>query len=184
MLLGGIWHMNGMLRAENWKFIFWGGMHGIALAAHKFSMEKFPRFTSGVVQTKASVVMMTNIVTPKRSNWIGTIVGVIFTFHFVCFCWIFFRAGSFTDGMVMLQQMFEHFSPEVFVPMLTAYQPVMIIMGIGFLLHFMPTKMENIWQKAVIKIPVYGKVVCLVFLIWLIAQVKTAQPVMPIYLQF
>lgn len=32
-LLGGLWH------GVHWKFVIWGGLHGVALAAYKFSLD-------------------------------------------------------------------------------------------------------------------------------------------------
>jgi alginate O-acetyltransferase complex protein AlgI len=170
MLLGGIWHMSGMLRAENWKFIFWGGMHGLGLAADKY-MNRFSFITNFKQKAEA-----------KRG--LHRIILVLITFHFVCFCWIFFRASSFTDGITMLGQIFSHFTPEVFLPMLNAYTPVMVVLALGFVLHLMPIEIEGWWQAFVTKLPWIGKTILLVALIWLIVQVKSASPILPIYLQF
>src|SRR5690606_2664419 len=35
MLLGGLWH------GASWRFIIWGGLHGLALSAHKFYRARF-----------------------------------------------------------------------------------------------------------------------------------------------
>ena len=65
MLLGGFWH------GASWNFIFWGALHGTALVVDKIWNNITGKFI------------------PK--NWIVRIVGVLITFHFVCFCWIFFK---------------------------------------------------------------------------------------------
>ncbi len=184
MLLGGIWHMNGMLRAENWKFIFWGGVHGVSLAVDKMIGGRYrvsalrlkvgTAFSSGMVRVKSVLGFS------PGSRWLG----ILLTFHLVCFCWIFFRAGSFTDGMTMLHQVFTSFAPEVLVPMVAGYSSVFIMLGIAFFLHLMPRSWESWWQGFVTRLPVIGKVALLVGLIWLIAQVKSSEPVLPIYLQF
>src|SRR5688500_6710161 len=69
MLLGGLWH------GASWRFIIWGALHGLALTAHKFYTSRFPR---------------QNIAYGPWSN----VVRIFFTFHFVCFCWIFFRTAN------------------------------------------------------------------------------------------
>ena len=65
MLLGGLWH------GANWTFLFWGGLHGLALCLDKLR--------------------------PKRENPgpAARLLGVLGTYLFVCFAWIFFRADSF-----------------------------------------------------------------------------------------
>ena len=70
MLLGGLWH------GANLRFIIWGALHGLALAVHKTFAEYFPTATDG----KRSV--MSRITSP---------LFLLITFHFVAFCWIFFR---------------------------------------------------------------------------------------------
>jgi alginate O-acetyltransferase complex protein AlgI len=170
MLLGGIWHMSGMLRRENLKFIFWGAMHGLGLATDKF-ISRYPLVSHFKQQAE------------KSRSW-QRVIGVLLTFHFVCFCWIFFRASSFADGIVILQQIFSHFTPAVFLPMLNAYTPVMIILAFAFLLHLMPVKIEDWWLTSVTKLPWLGKTALLVSLIWIIVQVKSTSPILPIYLQF
>lgn len=78
MLLGGLWH------GADWTFIVWGGLHGTALCAHKFYRKHIKR---------------TNIVRNKPVQYFSA---NILTNIFVCFCWIFFRADSFsTAGQII-----------------------------------------------------------------------------------
>ncbi len=72
-LLGGIWHGAG------WTFVFWGLMHGIALAIHRFWKEL-------------------GMTMPKLLAW-------FVTFNFVNFAWVFFRAKSFDDAIRVLKGM-------------------------------------------------------------------------------
>jgi D-alanyl-lipoteichoic acid acyltransferase DltB (MBOAT superfamily) len=69
MLLGGLWH------GANWTFLIWGGLHGVALVFdHAYRRSDFH----------------------KRIGWRpwAVVVDWAVTFHFVCFCWLFFRAPS------------------------------------------------------------------------------------------
>ena len=67
MVLGGIWH------GAAWKFVIWGALHGGFLAVERAT--GFARDAEG------------------RPPW-RRVLGVLLIFHFVCFCWIFFRAPT------------------------------------------------------------------------------------------
>jgi D-alanyl-lipoteichoic acid acyltransferase DltB (MBOAT superfamily) len=69
MLLGGLWH------GANWTFLIWGALHGAALVVdHAYRRS---RLYARIGKHPAVVVI----------DW-------AITFHFVCFCWLFFRAPS------------------------------------------------------------------------------------------
>ena len=79
MLLGGLWHGAGM------NFVLWGGLHGAALCVHKVWMRRRNRGGFGRI---------------------GQVLSVAATFVFVCLCWVFFRAESFSTAQVVLQKLF------------------------------------------------------------------------------
>lgn len=79
MVLGGLWH------GANYTFVFWGLLHGLALCVHKVYMK-----------------LRKN----KKENVIGSAISVIFTYIFVCICWVFFRAESFSVAVDVLSKMF------------------------------------------------------------------------------
>ena len=107
MLLGGLWH------GASWNFIVWGGLHGAALAVHKFLRSLLHR--------------------PKtyRSTGIRRFFAVVITFHFVCFCWIFFRNTTFEGSQTMIRQIFTSFHPELFVQLITGYWKVFALMALA-----------------------------------------------------
>ena len=71
--LGGFWHGAG------WTFIFWGGLHGIALMCHR--MWKSLGFSMN-----------------KHLAW-------FITFNFINITWVFFRAKEWTDAINILKGM-------------------------------------------------------------------------------
>jgi len=75
MLLGGLWH------GASWNFVFWGGLHGSALAAHKFWGE----LGCGDWIERQPVVR----IAWRPLSWLLTISVVVVG-------WIFFRAQSWT----------------------------------------------------------------------------------------
>ncbi len=163
MLLGGLWHGAGF------RFVLWGAMHGIALAGHKLYLEIFPARTENN--------------SPVRSLLITTL-SVIITFHFVCFCWIFFRADNMEVAGQMIRQILFHFNPQIFFDFVGGYKNVLLIMLFGYSLHFIPKSVELKTEHNVMRLPILLKVVFLVLVIFLIVQFKSSEIQPFIYFQF
>lgn len=75
MVLGGLWHGLG------WTFAVWGLLHGAALALHRVWQMKRGR---------------------GRGKSRLTPLSIFATWQFVCFTWIFFRAGNMTEAWTIL----------------------------------------------------------------------------------
>lgn len=160
MLLGGLWH------GASWNFVLWGAFHGVALAAHKFWRN---------INDK-----------PKEevSYGIRKVFGVIITFHFVCFCWIFFRNSSFEASMTMINQIYNSFNPQLFEQLVAGYWKVFALMLIGFLLHFAPDKWQDMCSRGVTALPLVGKALLMVILVYVVIQMKSSEIQPFIYFQF
>ena len=161
MLLGGLWH------GASLNFVAWGGMHGVALAIHKW--------------------MRTNIFHHDKtyeSHGLRKLAAIVLTFHFVAFCWIFFRHHTFDAALGMLTQIFTSFHPELLSQVASGYRYVFILIAIGYLTHFIPQSWENVAVKVIGKGGVVAAAVVLSIAIWMVIQVKssTIQPF--IYFQF
>jgi D-alanyl-lipoteichoic acid acyltransferase DltB (MBOAT superfamily) len=76
MMLGGLWH------GISWCFLIWGALHGLAL---------------GVV-----FAWKRRRAVPSPAWW-PKLLGGIVTFHYVCFTWIFFRAGTLSNALAILR---------------------------------------------------------------------------------
>jgi D-alanyl-lipoteichoic acid acyltransferase DltB (MBOAT superfamily) len=163
MLLGGLWQGAALL------FILWGGLHGVALAVHKFAMYRFGRFFG-----KEGAEM-----SPLRRVW-----GVIFTFHVVCCGWIFFRADSVQDGFTILNQIFTDFRPEIFMQFVTGYKGVFLLLVVGSIIHFIPKRVDNRIKRIVTASPLLLQALYLILAIFIVVQVKSAGIVPFIYFQF
>lgn len=108
MLLGGIWH------GANWTFVIWGGIHGLALAFHK----KFGR-TDKVEKSKWDLIL-------RFSSG-------VFTFIFVSFAWLFFRAENFEIVKLFMTSITEwRFGADcfLFLKIFTAYAMVVLFLDI------------------------------------------------------
>ncbi|MFY9307524.1 MAG: MBOAT family O-acyltransferase [Bacteroidia bacterium] len=168
MLLGGLWH------GASFNFVVWGGMHGLALAFDKLRMSVVARYNSFHEETFGRAI----------SSKIVQSLGVLITFHFVCFCWIFFKASTFEDAGIIISQIFTNFNIEALGALISAYGTVFAVMSLGYALHFMPKSYELFSEKILSKATLVGRVAILLVFIWLVIQVKQADQVMPIYLQF
>ena len=163
MLLGGLWHGAGF------RFVLWGAMHGIALAIHKLYLEVFP------VKTENN--------NPLRKFIISTF-SVLITFHFVCFCWIFFRADNMETATQMIRQIAFHFNPRIFFEFITGYRSVLLMMLIGYALHFIPKSVELKTESIVTNLPLLLKVSFMILVILLVVQFKSSEIQPFIYFQF
>jgi alginate O-acetyltransferase complex protein AlgI len=76
MLLGGLWH------GASWNFVLWGGLHGLALAAHKLWRKHLGM----------------RIAIPKAVCWGLTLIFVMLT-------WVPFRSTSLGDTVILLKSM-------------------------------------------------------------------------------
>lgn len=157
MLLGGLWH------GANWKFVFWGVLHGLALAVERY----FGQF----------------IKLPK-TTWVK-IIKVFLTFHFVVFCWLFFRAKDFTTAFQIAENISHlKFNWDQWSAMISAYRNVFLLLAFGFVWHFLPEKWMEYNEKLFGKLPFWGKAILLGFVFWIV-YATAAEGTQPfIYFQF
>lgn len=162
MLLGGLWHGAAM------RFVLWGGLHGLALALHKFLMSLFPRLkTMGV-----------NMKLPWR------IAGVVLTFHIVCLGWLLFRAPDMQTCGLMLSSIFSDFGVDTIPQVLELFWATFVLMLFGYALHFIPSRVQQKAKEKFDNLTIYGLSAIFVIVIWIIMQLKSAEVQPFIYFQF
>lgn len=157
MLLGGLWH------GANWKFVFWGVLHGLALAVERF----FGQF----------------IKLPK--NYFVKTIQILLTFHFVVFCWLFFRAKDFDTAFQITENISKlNFNLEQWLTIIQGYSNVFLVLAFGFVWHFLPERITNFNEKLFGKLPFWLQAIVLGFVFWLVLAMASegAQPF--IYFQF
>ncbi|MGD1151796.1 MAG: MBOAT family O-acyltransferase [Syntrophales bacterium] len=86
MLLGGLWH------GANFTFIIWGAYHGALLILHRMAKDFFSHNALGVKQTFIS-------------SWLK----IFLLFHAVVLGWLFFRAESFGQIMMIFNAFLGNF---------------------------------------------------------------------------
>ena len=164
MLLGGLWH------GANLRFIIWGALHGLALAIHKTFAEYFPTATDG----KRSV--MSRITSP---------LFLLITFHFVAFCWIFFRSRDFDIALTIIHNIGDlSFNWQQWHTIIMGYKNVFLLMAIGYVWHFFPQNMNEQLKNFFGSMPILFKAVIIALTFWVVYATASsgAQPF--IYFQF
>ena len=157
MLLGGLWH------GASWKFVVWGVLHGLALVVEKF----FGQF----------------IKLPK--NIFVRTIQVILTFHFVVFCWLFFRAKDFATAFQIADNITKlTFDLNQWQTIILGYKNVFLLIAIGVVWHFVPVKTLAGMQKTFSTLPLVAKAVLLGLIYWVVYATASAGAQPFIYFQF
>lgn len=157
MLLGGLWH------GASWKFVFWGTLHGLALA--------FERFFGNLIKL------------PK--NFLVKSIQIFITFHFVTLCWLFFRAKDFNTAFQIIENIGNlSFNFHQWWIVIQGYQNVFILLTIGFCWHFLPNRVITLLQKAFNATPLLIKAIILAFFFWIVYATASSGPQPFIYFQF
>ena len=162
MLLGGLWHGAAV------RFILWGAIHGVALALHKLYMQIFDALGWR----------------RKKPFKIQRFLGQIITFHLVCFAWIFFRADSMETALSVITQISDHFAPEVFLQFVVGYKNVLLLLLLGYLLHFTSKKQELRFRSWLTDLPFIGQVCLFIVTVFLLIQIRSADAQPFIYFNF
>jgi D-alanyl-lipoteichoic acid acyltransferase DltB (MBOAT superfamily) len=158
MLLGGLWH------GADLRFVIWGALHGIGLAVNKLRISIFGEKTQKV--------------------WIVRAISIFFTFQFVSFCWIFFRAPDMHSVGLILRQIFQSFLPLSFSNLFPAYAGVLAMMSAGYIFHFLPEKFKESYRGLFIKIPLALQIVIVILTGFLLYQMRTTEIMPFIYFRF
>jgi alginate O-acetyltransferase complex protein AlgI len=156
MLIGGFWH------GADWRFVFWGLAHGMALILHKLWITR-----KGYVAQKGL-----------------TFFGVVLTFHFVGFCWIFFRATSFDAAFTSMQAIFTHLSVIDFIGFWQARPEIILLILLSAIIVFTPSHLKNRLFTGILSLHPFAWIVVICVVLQIIIQFKddVVQPF--IYFQF
>lgn len=161
MLLGGLWHGAGA------QFIVWGALHGLALAVHKIFLEFFPSKKDG------------------KSNFLWRFFSILITFHFVVFCWIFFRARDFETALQVINNIGQlTFEPQNWKAIVLGYKNVFLLMLFGYVWHFLPEVITDKMKLVFDTTPLLIKAIILGFVYWIVYATAVAGSQPFIYFQF
>jgi len=158
MFLGGLWH------GASWNFVFWGGLHGAALAIHKgwMALDPLARFKGRVIFDE-----------------VWSLSSRLLTLGVVLLGWIFFRAESWGVATQYLTRLlsWSHDGTRLISPyILPAVAAVLLV-------HLFVNK-DRQWAVEIPLRPVWSRIVayaCLAFLLTCFAATDSAPF---IYFQF
>jgi D-alanyl-lipoteichoic acid acyltransferase DltB (MBOAT superfamily) len=200
MVLGGLWH------GAAWRFVIWGTLHGGALAAERllrdtraWLRQQFqnyldrldyqaihrPRGRAGRTRQRLERIEW------LTQGWLALflsiglrLAGVFLTFHFVCFCWIFFRVESFDLAFDMIYQILFNFHAEIAGQVIGDFQPVFGLMLLGYVLHFLPEELDGWTERRFIRLPLVVKSLLIALIVWMALLAGSAGEQAFIYYQF
>ncbi|MBD0267362.1 MAG: MBOAT family protein [Cyanobacteria bacterium Co-bin8] len=158
MLIAGVWHGN------NWGFLIWGGIHGLALGVHRLNQAAAKAWA------------------PLKQLW-ETVPGAILSWGItqlvVFFSWLFFRLPDPQQFMLALQRLWgvpadAQFAQRVYLESLGfTYTELAImlwglvgLMGVAYFFN-RGLKIELSWPVKLLLLPIF----C--FLAWLLAPAET-----------
>lgn len=148
-------------------FVIWGAWHGLLLAFDKLRLQ-YVRLE-------------------PQNRWMRRILkisGVVFTFHLVCIGWVFFRSENLTDALKMLNQIMQGINLSLLPQFIGAYKPVVLLVGMGYALHFVPKKYEDRISSMLAVQPLYVKAIVVSLFLFLLIQVRSSDILPFIYFQF
>lgn len=158
MLIGGLWH------GADWKFVFWGGMHGLGLIVHKIFH-----------QTVREMEWNKHLLKP---------LGWILTFHFVAFLWIFFRADSFATAASSINKIIFTLDLSYALPFIQTRGLFLFLLLAGYFIHFVAAEDKKRMSEYFGTLPLLAKAFILILVIQVILQVQNENVQPFIYFQF
>ncbi len=164
-------------------FVVWGTLHGVALA-----IDRMFKDIKALIRTRiASALNRPDGESEVGVGWyfsLGSsvlfqLVSLVLTFHFVCFCWIFFKVGTMNDGSLdrvwdVLNQIGYNFQGQVAMQVIfeSQNQWVFLLMLLGYLIHMIPDQASfRLQNRFVIAWPLVKSAV-LAMIIWLVILVQ------------
>jgi D-alanyl-lipoteichoic acid acyltransferase DltB (MBOAT superfamily) len=159
----GLWHGIG------WNFLIWGVLHGAAL-----SVQRTWSYTTRGMKKRRGLIF-------KKIN---RITGIILTFSFVSMTWVFFRMRTPEESYTVFSQIAGNFYLQGFPTFISAYYPVLLMIAMGYAIHFIPGGVYSKLQEKLIPLGWPWKALIAVAMVTLIVYFKSLGSAMPIYIQF
>lgn len=157
MVLGGLWH------GADWTFVFWGTMHGVGLILSKAIDKLIPAWKKHTLLVAL--------------RW-------LLTFNLVCILWVFFRAQTFAQATQVLHQICTAFQPEHLLQAFQGYRNVVLLLMLGYLLHWLPVRWIERARGLFISAPSWVKMLIVLIVAALLVEVQGAALQPFIYFDF
>jgi D-alanyl-lipoteichoic acid acyltransferase DltB (MBOAT superfamily) len=170
MILGGLWH------GAAWTFVAWGTLHGVALAGHRLWTEW--RGRSGRSDPRPDNASPAQVARSGPSVP-GQVLRVFFTFHFVCACWVFFRADTFGRAWLIFERLGSLTLHHENLPL-----PVLSVLALGLIGHYVPDSWFEKGQHSFLRLPGLAQGALLFLLAIALRKMASADAVPFVYFQF
>lgn len=166
MLLGGLWHGASM------KFIIWGGLNGLALVIYKYWKRVSPY--------------------EKSNFFLVHFWKIFFTFNFITFTRIFFRATDMDNANFYLNRIWNNFglftaegiNSAAWNLMVTSYWAVLIIMIIAYIIHWLSGSFKEKVLEKFVNLSMAAQIIITFISSVLIYQIASSNNSVFIYFQF
>lgn len=158
MLLGGLWH------GASWNFITWGAINGVGLLIYK-SWKKISPYE-------------------KNTHWAVRIWRIGFTFTFITFTRIWFRAPDWQGVVQFFHQVKTNMGWAIVPDFVVGFKYTLLVMLLGFITHWLGSEFKTKWRDKFIHAhPVVQGLICIAVVI-VIYQSLSAEAQPFIYFQF
>lgn len=165
MVIGGLWH------GPSWNFLIWGALNGAALLVYKSWKKVSPYEKSNFFLVNA---------------W-----KIVFTFIFISFTRLFFRAGDLKNanaGMETVNRMWNQITHnwdfQANLALLAGYWKIWVVFILGMIIHWLPVSVKEWYRTTFAKSPFYAQVIAVVLVVFIVYQSITAGLQTFIYFQF
>ncbi|GAB4139513.1 MAG: MBOAT family protein [Ignavibacteriales bacterium] len=162
-VLCGLWH------GASWMFVFWGLLHGFYMSVSLF-----------LQKPKRKLYQKLGILNSRTLK----VFQVIITFHLLAISWVFFRVKTFSEGMDIFNQIYNFFDYKIIPQFIEGYTPSFILIVVGYFIHFLPRSLEDKTANFLARVHPVFQALILTFVIWLAAQIRSAELQPFIYFQF
>lgn len=158
MLIGGLWH------GASWNFVVWGGLNGLGLMVYKLWKNISPW--------------------GDKSKWYNRTIGIAITLVFITFTRTWFRSPTAESANQMLNQIATNFHASLIPDVIWGFRYPFLVMLLGYIIHWLPTKIKDGYKNAFIAAPLWVKIVAGFLATFFIYQVITSDMQAFIYFAF
>lgn len=158
MLIGGLWH------GASWNFVVWGGLNGLGIVVYKLWRKVSPW--------------------ESKNTWYKRAWAIFLTFNFITFTRIWFRSESFEKASQLISQIQGNFALDLAPDIISAFWKVFLTMGIGYLIHWLPSNFKDWYRNTFIKAPMAIQILISFVTVVVLYQVISSDMQPFIYFQF
>ena len=157
MVLGGLWHGVSIC------YMAWGVLHGLALALHKIWLQIIPWAKK----------------TGAEMHPIQRLAATLITLHVVAFGWLLFASAQqapklgmedFTLCLDMINRIATNFHIADLMPAIESSGVAIAIMCIGYVMHYLPKRLNIAVQSIVTRSGFVGQWLLIVAVVWIVMQ--------------